>query len=69
LAGTRPRSWRRVAAAGRDLDFLRLPVQEFSACPADSIDYAVMEKTDAAVVVPLVRGLERRGLLGGACAA
>jgi mannose-1-phosphate guanylyltransferase/mannose-6-phosphate isomerase len=45
-----------LAAAGRDLDFLRLPAQEFSACPADSIDYAVMEKTDAAVVVPLAAG-------------
>jgi len=45
-----------LAAAGRDLDFLRLPAQEFAACPADSIDYAVMEKTDAAVVVPLDAG-------------
>jgi mannose-1-phosphate guanylyltransferase/mannose-6-phosphate isomerase len=45
-----------LAAAGRDLDFLRLPAQEFSACPADSIDYAVMEKTDLAVVVPLAAG-------------
>ncbi len=45
-----------LAAAGRDLDFLRLPAQEFSACPPDSIDYAVMEKTDAAVVVPLAAG-------------
>ena len=45
-----------LAAAGRDLDFLRLPAQEFSACPADSIDYAVMEKTEAAVVVPLAAG-------------
>jgi mannose-1-phosphate guanylyltransferase/mannose-6-phosphate isomerase len=45
-----------VAAATRDLDFTRLPAQEFGACPADSIDYAVMEKTDAAVVVPLDAG-------------
>ena len=45
-----------LAAAGRDLDFLRLPTQEFAACPADSIDYAVMEKTDEAVVVPLSAG-------------
>jgi len=45
-----------VAAAGRDLDFTRLPAQEFGACPSDSIDYAVMEKTGAAVVVPLDAG-------------
>ena len=34
-----------VAAAKRDLDFTRLPAAEFGACPSDSIDYAVMEKT------------------------
>jgi mannose-1-phosphate guanylyltransferase/mannose-6-phosphate isomerase len=45
-----------VAAATRDLDFTRLPAAEFAACPSDSIDYAVMEKTDAAVVVPLDAG-------------
>jgi mannose-1-phosphate guanylyltransferase/mannose-6-phosphate isomerase len=45
-----------VAAAGRDLDFTRLPAAEFGACPSDSIDYAVMEKTRAAVVVPLSAG-------------
>ena len=45
-----------LAAAGRDLDFLRLPAQEFASCPSDSIDYAVMERTDRAVVVPLAAG-------------
>jgi len=35
----------------RDLDFLRLDREAFAACPADSIDYAVMEKTADAVVV------------------
>jgi mannose-1-phosphate guanylyltransferase/mannose-6-phosphate isomerase len=45
-----------VAAAKRDLDFIRLPAEEFGACPSDSIDYAVMEKTRAAVVVPLDAG-------------
>jgi mannose-1-phosphate guanylyltransferase/mannose-6-phosphate isomerase len=45
-----------VGAATRDLDFTRLPAAEFGACPADSIDYAVMEKTAAAVVVPLDAG-------------
>jgi mannose-1-phosphate guanylyltransferase/mannose-6-phosphate isomerase len=47
---------RAVAAATRDLDFTRLPAAEFGACPSDSIDYAVMEKTRAAVVVPLSAG-------------
>lgn len=45
-----------VAAMTRDLDFLRLDQETFSACPADSIDYAVMEKTDNAVVIPLQAG-------------
>ncbi len=40
-------------AATRDLDFTRLDKELFSACPADSIDYAVMEKTDQAVVIPI----------------
>jgi mannose-1-phosphate guanylyltransferase/mannose-6-phosphate isomerase len=35
----------------RDLDFLRLDRDAFAACPSDSIDYAVMEKTADAVVV------------------
>jgi len=47
---------RSVAAAKRDLDFTRLPEAEFGACPSDSIDYAVMEKTRAAVVVPMSAG-------------
>jgi mannose-1-phosphate guanylyltransferase / mannose-6-phosphate isomerase len=45
-----------VAAAQRDLDFTRLSTAEFGACPSDSIDYAVMEKTQVAVVVPLDAG-------------
>jgi mannose-1-phosphate guanylyltransferase/mannose-6-phosphate isomerase len=36
----------------RDLDFLRLDREIFSACPSISIDYAVMEHTTKAVVVP-----------------
>ena len=41
------------AASFTDLDFLRLDAETFSACPADSIDYAVMEKTDRAAVIPV----------------
>ena len=36
-----------------DLDFVRLDKTCFEQCPEDSIDYAVMEKTEHAVVVPL----------------
>jgi mannose-1-phosphate guanylyltransferase/mannose-6-phosphate isomerase len=35
-----------------DLDFRRLAEKPFAACPSDSIDYAVMEKTRHAAVVP-----------------
>jgi mannose-1-phosphate guanylyltransferase/mannose-6-phosphate isomerase len=45
-----------VAGAKRDLDFTRLTADAFGACPSDSIDYAVMEKTKDAVVVPLDAG-------------
>jgi mannose-1-phosphate guanylyltransferase len=40
----------------KDNDFLRINQTAFSACPSDSIDYAVMEKTDDAVVVPMDAG-------------
>lgn len=42
--------------AHEDLDFIRLDIEQFSACPSDSIDYAVMEKTDKGMVVPLSCG-------------
>ncbi len=42
---------RALDGAVHDLDFLRLDERAFSACPADSIDYAVMENTDAGAVV------------------
>ena len=38
-------------ARDQDLDFCRLGEREFTACPSDSIDYAVMEKTRDATVV------------------
>jgi mannose-1-phosphate guanylyltransferase len=48
----------RAALAGstRDLHFTRLDREAFAACPEDSIDYAVMEKTAAAAMVPLDAG-------------
>lgn len=39
-----------------DLDFIRVNKEAFSACPSESIDYAVMEKTTDAAVVPLDAG-------------
>jgi len=39
-----------------DLDFFRLDADAFTACPGDSIDYAVMEHTSAAAVVPVSMG-------------
>jgi mannose-1-phosphate guanylyltransferase/mannose-6-phosphate isomerase len=36
-----------------DMDFIRLPRDVFAACPSDSIDYAVMEKTDKCAMVIL----------------
>jgi len=39
-----------------DTDFVRPDVESFLQSPSDSIDYAVMEKTDAAVMVPLDAG-------------
>ncbi len=45
-----------MAGAARDLDFTRVDAKAFAACKADSIDYAVMEKTKHAVVVSLAAG-------------
>lgn len=41
---------------GEDLDFFRLDREAFETSPSDSIDYAVMEKTDHGVVIPLNAG-------------
>ncbi|UYG06052.1 mannose-1-phosphate guanylyltransferase/mannose-6-phosphate isomerase [Halomonas sp. M4R1S46] len=42
-----------MAEAADDLDFTRVCAEAFAKCPEDSVDYAVMEKTDKAAVVPL----------------
>ena len=39
-----------------DLDFIRVNKNKFMACPSDSVDYAVMEKTADAVVMPMDAG-------------
>jgi len=43
-------------AGGTDNGSVTLDAAAFAACPADSIDYAVMEKTESASVVPLDAG-------------
>ena len=45
-----------INKAQRDLDFIRLDKDAFASCPSDSIDYAVMEKSANAVMVPLNAG-------------
>jgi mannose-1-phosphate guanylyltransferase len=45
-----------VEQGQKDLDFVRLAREPFLACPADSIDYAVMEKTEYAAMVPMDAG-------------
>jgi len=62
---------RAVELAKGDLDFCRLDRDSFAASPADSIDYAVMEKTDRAAVIPVDLGwsdvvlLEQHALTAG----
>ncbi|MDA9148867.1 mannose-1-phosphate guanylyltransferase/mannose-6-phosphate isomerase [Alphaproteobacteria bacterium] len=42
-----------LKAATKDLDFIRLSEQEFSKCEDISLDYAIMEHTNKAVVLPI----------------
>jgi len=53
----------RLAIEGRshDADFLRLDAAAFQACPAASIDYAVMEKASNLVLVPMKAGWRDMG--------
>lgn len=45
-----------MGAITQDLDFTRIDTEDFSACPSDSIDYAVMEHTADAAMVTLDAG-------------
>lgn len=52
----------RAMAKGRtESDFFYLDHDAFSACPSDSIDYAVMEKTHHGVMIPLNAGWDDVG--------
>lgn len=50
-----------LALAKADLDFVRLDARSFRACRNESIDYAVMEKTDKAAVVLMDAGWDDVG--------
>lgn len=52
---------RAVAGAKHDLDFIRLDAAAFKATRAESIDYAVMEKTAKAALVPMEAGWDDVG--------
>lgn len=39
-----------------DFDFIRVDEEAFLACPEESVDYAVMERTADAVVMPMDAG-------------
>lgn len=45
-----------VSNSQRDMNFIRVGQDIFKHCPSDSIDYAVMEKTHDAVVIPIDAG-------------
>jgi len=47
---------RRAVDGREEGDFVRLDAEAFGACPSDSIDYALMEKTNRAMMVPLDAG-------------
>src|SRR5580700_3343552 len=53
-----------VGGMTKDLDFLRLPAEAFAQAPKKSIDYAVMERTERAAVVPLDCGWSDIGSWG-----
>jgi mannose-1-phosphate guanylyltransferase/mannose-6-phosphate isomerase len=56
-----------IAAERHDLDFIRIKESAFAASPDISIDYAVMEKTAHAVVVPMDAGWSDVGSWGALC--
>lgn len=47
---------RALDGAHRDQDFVRLEADAFGTCPAQSLDYAVMEHAGSAAVVPVEMG-------------
>ena len=56
-----------VDGAAGDLDFIRLEADAFARCRADSIDYALMEKTSDGAVIPLAAGWNDIGAWDALC--
>ena len=55
---------RAIGGGKQDLDFFRLDPEAFAACKSISIDYAVMEHTDKAAIVPVEMGWSDIGSWG-----
>ncbi len=53
-----------MASKTKDSDFLRVGSSAFAQCPSESVDYAVMEHTNDAAVVPLDAGWSDIGSWG-----
>ncbi|RAT13186.1 MULTISPECIES: mannose-1-phosphate guanylyltransferase/mannose-6-phosphate isomerase [Lonsdalea] len=45
-----------ISSVDKQSDFIKIDKECFMSCPDESVDYAVMEKTDDAVVIPLDAG-------------
>ncbi|ROH79772.1 mannose-1-phosphate guanylyltransferase/mannose-6-phosphate isomerase [Lonsdalea populi] len=45
-----------ISSVDKQSDFIKIDKECFMTCPDESVDYAVMEKTDDAVVIPLDAG-------------
>ena len=52
---------RALNSGKEDLDFFRLDARSFETCPSESIDYALMEKTDKGAMVSLKAGWDDLG--------
>lgn len=52
---------RALHSGKEDLDFFRLDAEAFETCPSESIDYALMEKTDRGAMVSLRAGWDDLG--------
>jgi len=52
---------RALNSGKEDLDFFRLDAEAFETCPSESIDYALMEKTDKGAMVSLKAGWDDLG--------
>lgn len=45
-----------ISKPSQDAEFTRVDAEVFKSCPVKSVDYAIMEKTDSAVMLPMEAG-------------